>query len=62
MVDSEEDASQVGLMFRKDSGKLVEEVNKALKDMKADGTTQKFLKNGLVKMFLLSNIFQDPER
>ena len=44
IVDSEEDASQMGLMFRKDSGKLVEEVNKALKDMKADGTTVKISK------------------
>ena len=34
----------MGLMFRKNSGKLVEEVNKALKEMKADGTTAKISK------------------
>jgi cystine transport system substrate-binding protein len=28
-------------MFRKDSGKLVEEVNKALAEMKEDGTYKK---------------------
>lgn len=33
-----EDASQSGLMFRKKSDTLVEEVNKALKDMIDDGT------------------------
>ena len=41
VVATVDDVSQMGLMFRKDSGKLVEEVNKALKEMKADGTTAK---------------------
>ena len=44
MLIQKNDASQVGLMFRKDSGKLVEEVNKALKDMKEDGTYAKISK------------------
>ncbi|WP_110113848.1 amino acid ABC transporter substrate-binding protein [Bacillus sp. CGMCC 1.16541] len=38
VVDEAEDAAESGLMFRKDSGKLVEEVNKALKEMQEDGT------------------------
>lgn len=33
-----EDAGQSGLMFRKGNDKLVEEVNKALEEMKEDGT------------------------
>ncbi|PLR67491.1 amino acid ABC transporter substrate-binding protein [Bacillus sp. UMB0893] len=41
IVDESEDAAQSGLMFRKDSGKLVEEVNKALAEMKEDGTYKK---------------------
>ncbi|MBY6024274.1 amino acid ABC transporter substrate-binding protein [Priestia aryabhattai] len=41
IVDEAEDASASGLMFRKDSGKLVEEVNKALADMQEDGTYAK---------------------
>ncbi|MCP3741644.1 amino acid ABC transporter substrate-binding protein [Rossellomorea sp. BNER] len=35
---TQEDAAQSGLMFRKGNEKLVEEVNKALKEMKEDGT------------------------
>ncbi|MRX71503.1 transporter substrate-binding domain-containing protein [Bacillus lacus] len=38
IVAESEDASESGLMFRKGSGKLVEEVNKALAEMKEDGT------------------------
>lgn len=41
IVDSENDLSKSGLMFRKGNEKLVEAVNKALKDMKADGTYTK---------------------
>lgn len=41
MADEEESGVASGLMFRKDSGKLVEEVNKALKAMKDDGTYAK---------------------
>ena len=41
IVDESEDAAHSGLMFRKDSGKLVEEVNKALAEMKEDGTYKK---------------------
>ncbi|TYR79037.1 transporter substrate-binding domain-containing protein [Priestia megaterium] len=41
IVDEADDAAASGLMFRKDSGKLVEEVNKALADMKEDGTYKK---------------------
>lgn len=44
VVATEADVSQMGLMFRKNSGKLVEEVNKALKEMTADGTTAKISK------------------
>lgn len=40
-VDAESDLSQSGLMFRKGSDKLVEAVNKALKDIKSDGTYAK---------------------
>lgn len=38
VVATSEDASQSGLMFRKDSQTLVDEVNKALKEMVDDGT------------------------
>ncbi|HWO94827.1 MAG TPA: amino acid ABC transporter substrate-binding protein [Bacillus sp. (in: firmicutes)] len=41
IVDEAGDAAASGLMFRKDSGKLVEEVNKALAEMKEDGTYTK---------------------
>jgi cystine transport system substrate-binding protein len=41
VADEEESGVASGLMFRKDSGKLVEEVNKALKAMKDDGTYAK---------------------
>ncbi|MFF2459691.1 amino acid ABC transporter substrate-binding protein [Peribacillus simplex] len=41
VADEEESGVTSGLMFRKDSGKLVEEVNKALKAMKDDGTYAK---------------------
>ncbi|MFC0272121.1 amino acid ABC transporter substrate-binding protein [Metabacillus herbersteinensis] len=41
IVDESEDAAHSGLMFRKDSGKLIEEVNKALQKMKDDGTYTK---------------------
>ncbi|WP_102691700.1 amino acid ABC transporter substrate-binding protein [Rummeliibacillus pycnus] len=44
MVDQEKNLAQSGLMFRKGSNKLVEAVNKALKDMKADGTYAKISK------------------
>ncbi len=39
-----EDASASGLMFRKGNDKLVKEVNKALEDMKKDGTYEKISK------------------
>jgi L-cystine transport system substrate-binding protein len=38
VVAEAEDVSVSGIMFRKDSGKLVEEVNKALAAMQEDGT------------------------
>ncbi|WP_197277533.1 amino acid ABC transporter substrate-binding protein [Bacillus sp. FJAT-27245] len=38
VVATESDVSKSGLMFRKDSQTLVDEVNKALKDMVDDGT------------------------
>lgn len=41
VVATESNLAQSGLMFRKGSDKLVEAVNKALKDMKADGTYAK---------------------
>ncbi|WP_110928694.1 amino acid ABC transporter substrate-binding protein [Bacillus massiliglaciei] len=41
IADEADDAAASGLMFRKDSDKLVEEVNKALADMKKDGTYAK---------------------
>ncbi|MGE7767421.1 amino acid ABC transporter substrate-binding protein [Peribacillus sp. NPDC096540] len=41
VADEEENGVTSGLMFRKDSDKLVEEVNKALKDMHDDGTYAK---------------------
>lgn len=41
VADEEENGAASGLMFRKDSGKLVDEVNKALKAMKDDGTYAK---------------------
>ncbi|MEH7178953.1 amino acid ABC transporter substrate-binding protein [Neobacillus vireti] len=41
IVDTSEEASVSGLMFRKDSGTLVDEVNKALSEMIADGTYTK---------------------
>lgn len=44
IVDTEKEASQSGLMFRKGSDKLVAEVNKALDDMKKDGTYDKISK------------------
>ncbi|MGG4265474.1 amino acid ABC transporter substrate-binding protein [Peribacillus simplex] len=41
VADEEENGVKSGLLFRKDSDKLVEEVNKALKAMKDDGTYAK---------------------
>jgi cystine transport system substrate-binding protein len=41
IADEAEDAAASGLMFRKDSGQLVEEVNKALTEMQEDGTYTK---------------------
>jgi cystine transport system substrate-binding protein len=41
IVATSSDASQSGLMFRKDNKTLVDAVNKALKDMIADGTYNK---------------------
>ncbi|WP_285768764.1 amino acid ABC transporter substrate-binding protein [Peribacillus sp. SI8-4] len=41
VADEEKNGAASGLMFRKDSGKLVDEVNKALKAMKDDGTYAK---------------------
>ncbi|WP_281272292.1 amino acid ABC transporter substrate-binding protein [Neobacillus piezotolerans] len=41
VVATSDDASKSGLMFRKDSQPLVDEVNKALKDMIDDGTYDK---------------------
>lgn len=38
IVDESEDAAQSGLLFRKGSGAMVEEVNKALSEMIEDGT------------------------
>lgn len=38
VVDTSDDASQSGLMFRKGSESLIEEVNKALADMIVDGS------------------------
>ncbi len=38
IVDESEDAAQSGLLFRKDSGAIVDEVNQALADMIEDGT------------------------
>jgi cystine transport system substrate-binding protein len=38
MIETTEDKSDSGLMFRKDSEALVKEVNKALDEMKSDGT------------------------
>lgn len=38
IADESEDASQSGLMFRKGSDTLVNEVNKALTEMVEDGT------------------------
>ncbi|MEH7472103.1 amino acid ABC transporter substrate-binding protein [Priestia megaterium] len=44
IADEKSDGAASGFMFRKDSGKLVDEVNKALKDMKKDGTYAKISK------------------
>lgn len=41
VVAEADNPAKMGLQFRKDSGKLVEEVNKALKDMHEDGTYAK---------------------
>ncbi|MGB6409278.1 MAG: transporter substrate-binding domain-containing protein, partial [Planococcus donghaensis] len=38
VVDKSEEAAQSGLLFRKDSGAIVDEANKALADMIEDGT------------------------
>lgn len=38
VVDESEDAAQSGLLFRQDSGAIVDEVNQALADMIEDGT------------------------
>ncbi|ANU22352.1 amino acid ABC transporter substrate-binding protein [Planococcus donghaensis] len=38
VVDKSEEAAQSGLLFRKDSGAIVDEVSKALADMIEDGT------------------------
>lgn len=44
IADVEKEASQSGFMFRKGSDSLVQEVNKALEDMRADGTYDKIAK------------------
>ncbi|KFN04422.1 amino acid ABC transporter substrate-binding protein [Bacillus clarus] len=44
IVDTEKEASQSGFLFRKGSDKLVQEVDKALEDMKKDGTYDKITK------------------
>lgn len=44
IVDTEKEASQSGFLFRKGSNKLVQEVDKALEDMKKDGTYDKIAK------------------
>ncbi len=44
IADEKSDGAASGFMFRKDSGKLVDKVNKALKDMKKDGTYAKISK------------------
>lgn len=44
IVDEKFDGVVSGFMFRKDSGKLVDEVNKVLKDMKKDGIYVKIFK------------------
>ncbi|MFC7393473.1 amino acid ABC transporter substrate-binding protein [Scopulibacillus cellulosilyticus] len=44
VVDKINNATQNGLMFRKNSGELVKKVNKALADMKKDGTYLKISK------------------
>jgi len=44
VVATSKDASQCGFMFRKDSNTLVDAVNKALKDIIADGTYDKISK------------------
>ncbi|MFK2825850.1 amino acid ABC transporter substrate-binding protein [Bacillus sp. B190/17] len=41
LIDEEKEVSKSALLFRKDSGQLVEEVNKALNEMKKDGTLKK---------------------
>lgn len=41
VVDEADDAAQSALLFRKDSGAIVDEVNKALADMIEDGTYDK---------------------
>ena len=58
IVDTEK-ASQSGFLFRKGSDKLVQEVDKALEDMKKDGTYDKITKNGSVKMYLSSALVSD---
>jgi cystine transport system substrate-binding protein len=44
IADTEKEASESGFMFRKGSGKLVEEVNKQLDAMMKDGTYDKIAK------------------
>ncbi|PFK30264.1 L-cystine-binding protein TcyA [Bacillus cereus] len=44
IVDTEKEASQSGFLFRKGSDTLVQEVDKALEDMKKDGTYDKIAK------------------
>ena len=50
-----------GFMFRKDSDKLVDEVNKALKDMIKDGTYEKISEKWFGEDVTLNSIFTDPE-
>ncbi|KOO47124.1 amino acid ABC transporter substrate-binding protein [Priestia koreensis] len=44
IVKEEKDSAESAFLFRKDSDKLVKEVNKALADMKKDGTYEKISK------------------
>lgn len=44
IVKEEKDSAESAFLFRKDSEKLVKEVNKALADMKKDGTYEKISK------------------
>ncbi|MDR4196581.1 transporter substrate-binding domain-containing protein, partial [Bacillus cereus] len=41
IVDTEKEASQIGFLYSKGRDKLVQEAEKALEDMKKDGTYDK---------------------